>query len=148
MKSKLGIHIGFLACLCFLVGYFFGSVPLVLLVGYILIAEDSDFVRVSAVKSLLIVLMVDVLVLLIGLLPDLFDFINWFTRIFNADTQFNNTEAIAKINQIFDFIVWIVRFCEKILMMLLAFMACGMKTIKVPFVEGLIAKYARKDRQQ
>ena len=148
MKSKLGIHIGFLACLCFLVGQFLGTVPLVLLVGYILIAEESDFVRISAIKALLIVVFVSVLDALIGLLPDLFTFIDWFTRIFNADTKFNNIEAIAKINQILDFIVWIILFCKKILMLLLAFMACGMKTIKVPFVEGLIAKYARKDRQQ
>ncbi|MBR0131681.1 MAG: hypothetical protein IKR27_09785 [Lachnospiraceae bacterium] len=148
MKSKLGIHIGFLACLCFLVGYFMGGISLIALVGYILIAEDSDFVRISAVKSLLIVLFVSVLHALVGLLPDVFDFINWFTRIFNADTQFNSTEAISKINQIFDFIDWIIDFCKKILMLLLAFMACGMKTIKVPFIEGLIAKYARRDRQQ
>ncbi len=145
MKSKLGIKIGFLACLCYLVGQFFGVVPLTLLTGYILLKEESDFVKISAIKAMLIVLFVYVLNALIGLLPDCFTFIDWFTRIFGADTSFNSLKAVAKIDQILDFIIWIIGFCKKVVMLFLAFLACGMKTIKVPVVDGLIEKYVTKE---
>ncbi|MBR4164617.1 MAG: hypothetical protein IKR43_00050, partial [Lachnospiraceae bacterium] len=61
MKSKLGIHIGFLACICFLVAQFGGLTPLALLAGYVLIREENDFLRMSALKALMIVLCAAVL---------------------------------------------------------------------------------------
>ena len=142
MKSKLGIHIGFLACICFLVAQFGGLIPLLLLAGYILLCEDNYFLRMSALKALLIVLIASVLTTLIGLIPDvLFNLINWFTRIFGADTTFNNLKAIVKIDQIFSFLTWIVTTCKMLLLLALAFLACKIKTIPIPFVDKLYDKY-------
>ena len=142
MKSKLGIHVGFLACICFLVAQFGGWVPLVLLAGYILLFEENYFLRMSALKAFLILLFFTLLSTLINLIPDvLFDFINWFTRIFDAERTFNNLTAVAKINQIFDFLAWIVSTCRLLLLLLLAFLACRFKTIPVPFVDKLYEKY-------
>ena len=142
MKSKLGIHIGFLACICFLVAQFGGLVPLILLAGYILLFEENYFLRMSALKALLIVLASSVLTTLINLIPDvLFNLINWFTRIFGADTTFNNLKAISKITQIFSFLAWLVSTAKMLLLLLLAFLACRIKTIKLPFVDKLYDKY-------
>ncbi|MBR6896631.1 MAG: hypothetical protein IKN24_00530 [Lachnospiraceae bacterium] len=146
MKTKLGISAGLLAFICFLVGQFFGGISFIVLAGYILLVEEDEFLRASALKALFIILFVDVLDLLVGLLPDLFTLIDWFTRIFNAETRFNNVAAIAKIDQIIDFVMWIVLWCKKVLMLVLAFLALSKKTISVPFVEGFIKKHAKVEK--
>ncbi|MCR5742405.1 MAG: hypothetical protein K6F92_01560 [Lachnospiraceae bacterium] len=147
MKAKLGIHVGFFACIVFLLAMFGGLTPLLLVAGYVLICEDNDFLRMSAIKALLIVIFVALLNYLIGVIPDiLFDLFDWFSRIFNAETSFNSLGAILKINQIFNFIHWIVNTCEEVFLLLLAFLACGIKTVPVPFVEKLIEKYASKEQ--
>ncbi len=145
MKSKLGIHCGFLACLCFLVGQFFGAVAITILAGYILLKEDNEFLRFSALKAALIVLFVSALTTIIYLLPDCFGFIDTLTRIFDADTPFNSIEAISKINSFLSLISSIVVFIKTILMLLLAVNACKIKTIKLPLVDDMINKYVIKE---
>jgi uncharacterized membrane protein len=145
MKSKLGIHCGFLACLCFLVGQFFGGVALSILVGYILLKEENEFLRFSALKALVIVLFVSVLNNLIYLLPDFFGLIDSITRIFDADTYFNNIEFISKLNQVLSLCTSIVSFAKEILMLVLALFATKIKTIKLPVIDPVLAKYVIKD---
>ena len=148
MKSKLGIHVGFLACICFLVAQFGGLVPLLLLAGYILLCENNYFLRMSALKALLIVLFASLLSVLCTLIPDvLFDFIDKITRIFGAETYFNNLKAVSKINQIFSFLAWIVSTCKLLLLLLLAFLACKIKTLPIPFVDKLYDKYCDNSKE-
>ena len=143
MKAKIGLHIGFFACLIFLAAQFGGLVPATLLVGYVLICEDNDFLRMSAVKAFLIVLVANVLIWLIGVIPDiLFELFDRISRIFGADTPFGNLKAISKIEQIFNFFSWIVTTCKAILLVLLAVLAVRIKTIQLPLIDGLIDKYA------
>ena len=142
MKSRLGIHIGFLACICFLAAQFGGIVPITLLAGYVLICEENDFLRMSALKAFLIVLFVSVLNFLIGVLPDIiFELFDRISRIFGADTPFGNLSAINKIEQIFNFFIWIVNTCKALLLLLLAFLACRIKTVNVPIIDNLIDKF-------
>ena len=145
MKANIGIHIGILAAIGFLLAQFGGLVPLVLLVGYVLLKEDNAFLRMSVLKALGIVLAAYVLNFLIGLLPDvLFEFLDRLSRLFGADTSFENLKAIAKIEQFFTFLTWIVNTCKALLLVLLACLACGVKTIKLPVIDKLIDKYALK----
>ena len=145
MKSKLGIHIGFLACLCFLTAQFGGLVPMILLVGYVLIVEENDFLRMSALKAFLIVLFVSLLNWLIGVLPDIiFELFDWISRIFGAETPFGNLKAINKIEQVFSFFIWVVNTCKTLLLLLLAFLACRIKTVRIPIIDKLIDKFAQR----
>ena len=147
MKSKLGIHIGFLACLGFLAAQFGGLVPLTLFVGYVLIVEDNDFLRMSALKAFLIVLFVSLLNWLIGVLPDIiFELFDRISRIFGAETPFGNLKAITKIEQIFNFFIWLVNTCKAILLLLLALLACRIKTIRLPLIDKLIDKFAKREQ--
>lgn len=145
MKSKLGIHCGFLACLCFLVGQFFGGVALTILVGYILLREENEFLRFSALKALVLVLFVYGLNTIIGLLPDCFGLIDTITRIADADTPFNSLEFVSKFNQFLNLITSIISYAKTILMLLLAVNACKIKTIKIPKVDDVITKFVIKD---
>ena len=145
MKANIGIHIGILAAIGFLVAQFGGLVPLVLIVGYVLLKEENDFLRMSVLKALAIVLAASVLNFLIGVIPDiLFEFIDRLTRLYGASTSFENLKAIMKIEQFFTFLAWLVSTCKAILLVLLACLACGVKTIKLPVIDKLIEKYALK----
>ena len=102
----------------------------------------------SALKAFLIVLAASVLNFLIGVIPDiLFELFDWISRIFGANTPFGSLKAIGKIDQIFNFFSWLVSTGKAILLVALAFLACGIKTIKIPFIENLIEKYASKDKE-
>ncbi len=150
MKSKLGIHIGFLACICFLVAQFGGLIPLILLAGYILLCEENYFLRMSALKAVLIVLTASVLSALCTLIPDvLFNLFDKISRSFGAETYFNNLKAVSKIDQIFSFMAWLVSICKLLLLLALAFLAVKIKTLPVPFVDKLYDKYcdAQKDNE-
>ena len=147
MKSKLGIHIGFLACICFLVAQFGGLTPLALLAGYILIREENDFLRMSALKAVMIVLCAAVLNWLIGVLPDIvFELFDRLSRLFGAETPFSSLSAINKIEQFFNFLSWIVTTCKAVLLMLLAFLACRIKTVRLPLVDNLIDKFTKREQ--
>ncbi len=148
MKAKLGIHIGFFACIIFLVAQFGGLIPATLLVGYVLIREENDFLRMSAIKALLIVLVASVLNFTIGVIPDiLFELFDKVSRIFGADTPFGSLRAVAKIEQVFDLFSWLVSTGKAILLLLLAILACWIKTVKLPVIDNMIGKYAGKEKE-
>ena len=147
MKSKLGIDIGFFACICFLVAQFGGLTPLALLVGYVLIREENEFLRMSALKALMIVLCVSVLNWLIGVLPDIvFELLDRLSRLFGADTPFGSLAAINKIEQFFSFLSWIVNTCKAALLLLLAFLACRSTTVRIPLVDSTIETITKREQ--
>ena len=51
MKTKLGISVGILAAATYLAALI-GITPLLLVAGYILIVEENDFLKKTAVKAL------------------------------------------------------------------------------------------------
>ena len=53
MKSNLGISVGLLGAVAYFAGLFGGYVPLLVVVGYILLREQNDWLRWTAVKALL-----------------------------------------------------------------------------------------------
>lgn len=146
MKAKIGLHVGFLACLGFLAAQFGGWVPATLFVGYVLLCEENDFLKMSALKALLVVVAANVLTFLIGAIPNiLFELFDWVARIFGAKSSFSSLAGAAKFEQICNFLSWIVTTCKTVLMIVLAFMACRIKTIKLPVIDDLINKYARPE---
>lgn len=148
MKSKIGLQIGFLACIIFLVAQFGGIVPLTLLVGYVLVCENNDFLRMSALKAFLLVLFVSLIGWLLGSFSNIFiDAIDGFIGIFSADFSLGNLAFFRKIFQILNFIAWIVSTCKAIVLVLLAYLALRIKTIKLPLIDNLIDKYAGKAQQ-
>ena len=141
MKTKLGIGFGLAACLCYLIGFFLGSVALVVVAGYVLLCEDNAFVRNAAIKALGITLFFAVCSALLNLIPNLFEIINRIMAIFGAEKSFTSYSAISKINQIVSFINYLLDICEKLVMLCLAYLAVRMRTLKFPIVDGLISKF-------
>ena len=78
-------------------------------------------------------------------LPDIiFELFDRISRIFGAETPFGNLKAINKIEQIFSFFIWIVNTCKALLLLLLAFLACRIKTVRIPVIDKLIDKFAQR----
>lgn len=144
MKTKLGIGIGFAACIMYLAGFFGGYTVPVLIAGYVLVCEENDFLRKSALKALGVLLLFSCLSALINFIPDIFGVIDDIMRIFGSSDTFSYMSVPNKINQILGFIKDILGICEKCLMLFLAYKAVRVQTVKVPVVDGLIDKFVPK----
>ena len=130
-KTKLGLSVAIMSALVFLVAAFGGYTPLLLVAGYILIAEENAQVKKSAVTALIVLLGASVASYVIGFIPNLFDLLFSFLRIFTVDLYFD------WLNRIFNFLSDVVYFARSLVLVLLALVALMGKSIKLPFVDKL-----------
>ncbi|MBQ3911745.1 MAG: hypothetical protein II694_02085 [Lachnospiraceae bacterium] len=140
MKTKFGIAAGAFAAIAYLCGFFSGYLVLALIVGYVFIVEDNDWLKINVLKALVITLCFSVLSALIGFIPNIFDLIASLFRIWGKGTTISGAEAIVGINSAVAFIQTVLNFCEKVLMLLLALFATKLKTIKIGFIDSIIEK--------
>ena len=75
MKSKLGLSVGALGALVFFAALFGGYVGVLLVAGYIVLVEDNEWLRRSAVKAVFTLVFFSVLITVINLIPDL---LQWY----------------------------------------------------------------------
>lgn len=135
MKAKLGISVSLLAALAYFFGFFGGYVVLAIFVGYVLLREDNEFLRKSAVKSLIIAATFTVLSSLIGFIPNIVGLIDDVLNIFEEDfTPYALNRVIYVINDI-------IALAEKILFLGLGFLALRQQTIKISFIDKFIDKH-------
>ncbi len=140
-KTKLGVSTGLVAALGFflaLINVFASnsmifSLPLVILVAYVLYKEEDVWLKAQVLKAALIVIFFIVIRVLFGFVDNVLDFTNFFL-------------AIAKVTKIADgfniigFFVNILDVIEKILLLVLGFAALGGKTVRIPVVENILQK--------
>ena len=88
-KTKLGVSAGFLCAAAYLLFLFGGYTPALLLVGYILICENDETLRISALTATILALAFSLLNLLIGLLPDILNIFESMLDIFNVYLNLN-----------------------------------------------------------
>ena len=126
-KSKLGISTCMTAGLVFLLAIIVEFVstswlfilPFVMLVAFILYKEEDLWLKASTLKAVLIVL--------------LFTLVNFFLQWI----PFAITDSIGLISW-FKTIIFVF---EKVFLLILAIMAFKGKTIKLPLIDGMIAKH-------
>lgn len=134
-KTKLGVSVGLVGAAVYFIGLFGGLLTALVLAGYILLAEDNEWLRKSAVKAIALVLSFAVFSGIINLIPNAITFINDIVAIFGGKFSmlFLNKVAIA-LNSGLDIV-------EKILFLGLGFKAFTQGTISIPFVDKMINKY-------
>ncbi|MBR6358283.1 MAG: hypothetical protein IKS11_01425 [Lachnospiraceae bacterium] len=135
MKTKLGISAGAFAALTFLMAIYGGYTVILLAIGYVLIAERNEWLRTTVVKAGVIMLFFSIVSTLLYAIPDLLGWINSFLNIF--DKRFNYS-VVTNIVRFLDDTLVIIR---RVLFLLLALFALGMKTIKIGFVDKFVAKH-------
>ena len=126
MKSNLGISVGLLGAAAYFTGLFGGYVPLLLVVGYILLREQNDWLRWSAVKALLVCLFFSGLSAAIGLLPDLLGCVDSFVSIFSPAGF-----SITALNRLLSLVLLVVDMVRTVVLLLLGLRALHQGTIRL-----------------
>ena len=134
-KTKLGVTVGLLGAAMYFVGLFGVYLVTMLLAAYILMFEENDWLKQSAVKAVVLMIGFSLLSVVIYLIPDLMEFINSIVRIFGGHFYLNFLSNLANA------IGTALNIIEKILFIGLGIKAFNQGDIKIPAVDKLIEKY-------
>lgn len=131
-KTKLGISVGLMGALTYFAGLFSGYTVAVLVVGYILLVEQNEWLRKTAIKAISLMLVFSVIGSVIGLIPGLFNVIDNMCNIFGG--YFN----YGIISKLVNFVQSVVNYAETIVFLLLGLMALRMKTFDIPVIDTVV----------
>ena len=137
-KTKLGISVSLAAALCWLLGYYGGLVITGLFAGYILLKEENEWLKKSALKVVVLTLAFSVLNTVIYLLPNLLNIVSSFLEIFRVSFY------LSFIDRIMNFISNVVSIIKLVVFALMTVMALGNKDTKLPLVDDLLDKLLAK----
>ena len=135
MKTKIGVNVGVFGALIYFVALFGGYVPLLLLAGYVLLMEQNEWLKKTAIKAVAVLTVIYVWVNVVSLIPDMFSWLGSISSVFGGSFNFN------KINQIISVISGALGLYKKGIFLLLGVTALHQSTIKVPGVDKMIEKY-------
>ena len=135
MKAKLGVSVGLLGAGIYLAAIFGGLTPVILMAGYVLLFEENEWLKKSAVKAIAIVLTFAFFVTVINLIPDLLRWIATLVSVFKGTFNYN---VLSSIISVITQAIEIIRTC---LFLLLGAKALNQGTVAVPVVDKLINKY-------
>lgn len=142
MKTKIGISAGILAAAAYFLGLVGGWVPVLLIAGYVLIAEENQWLRMSVVKAATVCVFFSVLIAFVNFLPDAITLINSLAGIFGG------TVSIYALSSLVTFVVTALTVVQKVLLLIMGFAALNMKTVNFKYVDNLIEKHILKDTQE
>lgn len=137
MKTRLGISVGLMGAAIYLMVLFGGYIPAILLTGYVLLFESNEWLKKSAVKAIAVGLFFSILSMLVGFVPNIFSLID------NICGMFGGYFRIAFIDGLMSFISGALKILEKLLLLLLAFVALHQGNISFGFVDRLIEEHTK-----
>lgn len=134
-KTKLGISVGLLGAAIYFTGLFSGYLVAVLLAGYVLLCEDNQWLRRSAVKAVSVMVAFSFLITVVNLIPNAISVIDYIVSMFGGSFY------VAFISNLVSAVVAVLNIIEKLLLLGLGVKALNQGTITVPVVDNLINKY-------
>lgn len=134
-KTRLGITAGLFGAAIYFTGLFSGYIVLILMVGYVLLFEENGWLRRSAVKAVVLMMMISLLTMFINLVPNIISFMNEFVGIFGGHF------SVSFLSKLASAIVSFIGITEKILFMILGIKALSQETVVISFVDKFIDKY-------
>jgi hypothetical protein len=140
-NTKIGISAGLMAATAYFLGIVGGWVPVVLVAGYILVAETNEWLRTAAVKAVAICLFFSIVSTIVGLIP------NTITIIGNIAAIFRQTFTIVEVTRLVTAFNSIWSFIERLLLLFLGFSALKHGTVGFGPVDGLIEKHTLGKKQ-
>ena len=108
---------------------------LLVLAGYVLLVEDNQWLRLSAVKAVAVYLFFTFVIQAVGYVPDVLGIIS------DAGNLFNAYISVPVLNDIVTLVKDLIYLAEKIFLMVLGVKALNQGTVAVPFVDKLVVKY-------
>ena len=134
-KTRLGISVGLLGAAIYFAGLFGGFLATLVLVGYVLMFEENEWLRRSGVKALTLVIIFSLCTTIVNLIPNGIGFVN------NLVTAFGGRFSVKFLSYITAAIVSAIDIIEKVLLMVLGFKALNQSTIVIPIVDQLLNKH-------
>lgn len=134
-KAKLGISVGLLGAAIYFSGLFNGLLLIAILAGYVLLAEDNEWLRRIGVKAVVLLIIFSLASSIVGLIPDTIGLISSLLGIFGGSF------SIPFISSIVEFINNGLGLIKTILFILLGIKSLNQGTIVIPFIDNMISKY-------
>lgn len=140
LKTKLGISIALVGAAM----YFLGAIsftPAVLLAGYVLIVEQNEWLKRQAAKMIGVVVVFGVLSIAVGWIDDVVYMIGIIVRWFAKDTYLSVPANLTTLCQ------YIITFAKEVFLLMMGFMALGMKNVKLGVVDKQLDKFMSNNQQ-
>lgn len=134
-KTRLGISVGLLGAALYLTGFFGGYVAALLLAGYVLFFEENEWLKMTAVKAVTLMVFFSFLAGVITLIPNAIGCIDSILAIIGISFR------ISFISNLVGAVTNILDILEKLLFLGLGFKALNQGTIPVPIVDKMVNKY-------
>lgn len=134
-KAKLGISVGLVGAILYCLGLFGGALVTIAAVAYVLIFEENEWLKKTAVKVVVLMFLFPVAQMLIGIIPDL---VGIFDDILNIFKVVVNLSVVYSIENLFR---GLINIAEYVIFAILGVMAFSQKTIKIPLIDSLIDKH-------
>ena len=139
MKTKLGISIGLLGAAAYFVALFDGFLALALIAGYILLFEENEWLKKSAVKAFVILVATALCRALIGFIPDLINLIDHLVGIFGG------TFGVWPLERLINFIDTAIVIARKVLLLLLGLQALTQNGTPIAPIDKLIDNHMKTE---
>lgn len=133
-KTKLGISVGLMGFITYLACYFGGYIVAILLFGYILLVENNQWLRKTAVKALILTITFSVLPAIIQLIPDAIEFIGKIVSLFGGNFH------ASIITGIINLLTSAIGLVKAVLFILLGIKALSQGSITVPIIDDMTNK--------
>lgn len=138
-KTKLGISVGLMGALMFLISLVGGYVAAILAAGYILLREENRWLKESAIKAVAVLVGFGLLSALIGLIPEAFSFIQSFVLMFGG---YLDTPAFYQ--QFINVLTILLAILKTIVFVMLAWKALRQETVTIPVIDRLLKKHTEE----
>ena len=134
-KSKLGIPVTLVAAAAWLFGLYNGYLLTAILVGYVLLAEESVWLKKTCLKVLVLMLGFSVVFTALDLLPNLLNILYGFLEIFNVHFY------LSFVHDVFNFFDQILSLVKTLVFIALGVTAVMGKSFKLPVVDNFVDKH-------
>lgn len=134
-KTKLGISVGLMGALLYAIGLWGGYFLIIAAVAYVLIREESAWLKQTAVKALALTFVFPLLYLAIGVIPDLVGLVGDVMNLFDEALD---TEILDEIVML---LRDIVNIAEYVVFVLMGILALGKKTVRLPLIDAAVKKH-------
>ncbi|MCM1105132.1 MAG: hypothetical protein NC409_13635 [Clostridium sp.] len=140
LKTKLGISIALVGAAMYFLGAL-SFIPAVLLAGYVLIAEQNEWLKRQAAKMIGVVVVFGLLSIAVGWIDDIVSILNIIVRWFDKDVYLSVPANLTSLCQ------YIISVVKEVFLLVMGFMALGMKNVKLGVVDKQLDKFMGNGQQ-
>ena len=135
MKTKFGLSTTVYATGVFFLALFGGYTPLLIAVGYALIAEEDLWLKKTVVKAVMLQVCFSILFLLIGAVPTVLELMR------DVVTLFNGNFTYAVVIRLQNIAVDVADIIRDVVFVLAAFLALKGKSLGIGFIDNFVEKH-------